>query len=143
MDEQKTKTQTIMKTTKNYEVNYRKMCWNGYRFSRRIWWIRMFNHLNTLPALLMNYQWSRKHKWYRVRASIVSALTSRKAEIVTPSQWIQSYPCESKTSQETQKSLQKFLEPTRKPTVIYTDNSLEFGKSCENFSWKSSYVNAT
>ena len=29
----------------------------------------------------------------------------------------------------------KFLEPTRKPKVIYTDNSLEFGKSCEEFSW--------
>ena len=28
-------------------------------------------------------------------------------------QWIQSYPCKTKTSQETQKSLQKFLEPTR------------------------------
>ena len=25
----------------------------------------------------------------------------------------------------------KFLEPTRKPKVIYTDNSLEFGKSCD------------
>ena len=33
------------------------------------------------------------------------------------------------------KSLQKFLEPTRKPKVIYTDNSLEFGKSCEELSW--------
>ena len=40
-----------------------------------------------------------------------------------------------KTSQETQKSLQKLLEPTRKPQVIYTDNSLEFGKSCEELSW--------
>ena len=29
----------------------------------------------------------------------------------------------------------KFLEPTRKPIVIYTDNSLEFGKSCEELSW--------
>ena len=29
----------------------------------------------------------------------------------------------------------KFLEPTRKPKVIYTDNSLEFGKSCEDISW--------
>ena len=46
-------------------------------------------------------------------------------------QWIQSHPCKTKTSQETQRSLQKFLEPTRKPKVIYTDNSLEFGKSCE------------
>ena len=29
----------------------------------------------------------------------------------------------------------KFLEPTRKPKVIYTDNSLEFGKACEDLSW--------
>ena len=50
-------------------------------------------------------------------------------------QWIQAYPCETKTSQETQRSLQKFLEPNRKPKVIYTDNSLEFGKSCEGLSW--------
>ena len=50
-------------------------------------------------------------------------------------QWIQSYPCKTKTSQETQRSLQKFLEPNRKPKVIYTDNSLEFGKACEDLSW--------
>ena len=29
----------------------------------------------------------------------------------------------------------KFLERTRQPKVIYTDNSLEFGKSCEELSW--------
>ena len=50
-------------------------------------------------------------------------------------QWIQTYPCKTKTSQETQRSLQKFLEPDRKPKVIYTDNSLEFGKACEDLSW--------
>ena len=50
-------------------------------------------------------------------------------------QWIQSYPCRTKTSQETQRCLQKFLEPDRKPKVIYTDNSLEFGKACEDLSW--------
>ena len=50
-------------------------------------------------------------------------------------QWIQAYPCKNKTSQETQRSLQKFLEPERKPKVIYTDNSLEFGKACEYLSW--------
>ena len=33
------------------------------------------------------------------------------------------------------KTIQKFLEPTRKPKVIYTDNSLEFGKACEDLSW--------
>ena len=50
-------------------------------------------------------------------------------------QWIQAYPCKNKTSQETQRRLQKFLEPERKPKVIYTDNSLEFGKACEDLSW--------
>ena len=50
-------------------------------------------------------------------------------------QWIQSYPCKTKTSQDTQRSLQKFLEPNRKSKVIYTDNSLEFGKACEYLSW--------
>ena len=50
-------------------------------------------------------------------------------------QWIQADPCKSKTSQETQRSLQKFLEPERNPKVIYTDNSLEFGKACEDLSW--------
>ena len=50
-------------------------------------------------------------------------------------QWIQSYPCKAKTSQETQRSLQKFLKPNRKHNVIYTDNSLEFGKACEDLSW--------
>ena len=33
------------------------------------------------------------------------------------------------------RSLQKFLEPERNPKVIYTDNSLVFGKACEDFSW--------
>ena len=50
-------------------------------------------------------------------------------------QWIQAYPCKNKTSQETQRSSQKFLEPERKPKVIYTDNYLEFGKACEDLSW--------
>ena len=49
-------------------------------------------------------------------------------------QWIQAYPCKTKTSQEIQRSLQIFLEPDRKSKVIYTDNSLEFGKSCEDLS---------
>ena len=49
-------------------------------------------------------------------------------------QWIQSYPCKTTTFKETQLSLQKFLEPDRKPKVIYTDTSLEFGKACEDLS---------
>ena len=42
---------------------------------------------------------------------------------------------QTKTSQETQWSLQKFLEPNGKPKVIYTDNTLEFGTACEDLSW--------
>ena len=50
-------------------------------------------------------------------------------------QWIQAYPCKTKTSQETQRSLQKFLEHERNPKVIYTDNSLEVGQACEDLCW--------
>ena len=63
-----------------------------------------------------------------------SPICSRGAEYIA-TKWIQAYPCKTKTSQETQRSLQKFLEPERKPEVIYTDNSLEFGKACEDLSW--------
>ena len=31
--------------------------------------------------------------------------------------------------------LAKVLGPDRKPKVIYTDNSLEFDKACEDLSW--------
>ena len=41
-------------------------------------------------------------------------------------QWLPSYTCKTKTSQETQKSLMKFQEPTRKRKVIFSDKSLEF-----------------
>ena len=46
-----------------------------------------------------------------------------------------SCPCKTKTSQETVRRVRKFLESTRKPKVIYTDNSLQFGKSFEDLSW--------
>ena len=49
-------------------------------------------------------------------------------------QWIQSYPCKTKTSQENGKEFAKFLEASHKPKVICTDNSLECGKSCEDLS---------
>ena len=65
-------------------------------------------------------------------------------ETITDMQsWYRTWPlngsrrirAKTKTSQETQRSLQKFLEPDKKPKVIYTDNSLEFGKTCEDLSW--------
>ena len=40
-----------------------------------------------------------------------------------------------KLHKKTQRSMQKFLEPNRKPKVIFTDNSWNFGKACEDLSW--------
>ena len=143
-------------------------------------WVRMFDHINTLPALLMNYQRIREQKCNRgsskhsvhthfskdpncdicLKTKITRSSCERRAGTGVPraehfgdlitanhkvlseesqtrnnhryavmvqdlaTQWLQSYPCETKTSWETQKSPMKFLEPTRKPKVIYSDTSL-------------------
>ena len=50
-------------------------------------------------------------------------------------QWIQSYPCKTKSAHATEKSLLKFLEPSQAPKVVYTDNSMEFGNACKVLSW--------
>ena len=42
---------------------------------------------------------------------------------------------QTKCSYETEKSLLKFLEPSHRPKVLSTDNSMEFGKACEDLSW--------
>ena len=59
--------------------------------------------------------------------------------------WIQSHPCTTRTSKETEKSLRKFFEPSQKPEVVCTDNTLEFGNFCEEFSWnhRASVANST
>ena len=58
-------------------------------------------------------------------------------------QWIQSYPCNTKTSQETQRSLQKFLEPNRKPKVILHWQFLGIWLSLWRSFLESLYVNTT
>ena len=40
-----------------------------------------------------------------------------------------------KPHRKLKEACKSFLEPDRKPEVIYTDNSLEFGKACEDLSW--------
>ena len=50
-------------------------------------------------------------------------------------QWFQSCPCKTETSQETERSLRQFLEPSGKSKVIYTVHALEFGTSHEELSW--------
>ena len=44
-------------------------------------------------------------------------------------QWIQSYPCKKKTSQETERSSRKFLQPSEQLKVIYCDNSWNLAHS--------------
>ena len=46
-------------------------------------------------------------------------------------QWLQTLSGKTKTSRETEKSSRRLLEPKEN----YTDNSLEFGKVCEELLW--------
>ena len=63
--------------------------------------------------------------------------------IIDMQSWCRTWPpngssrilAKQKLGRKHKRSLQKFLEPDRKPEVIYTDNSLEFGKACEDLSW--------
>ena len=57
-------------------------------------------------------------------------------------QWIQSYLCKSKTSQETQKSLRKFLEPDRKPKAFTLTNPWNLASLARNI-LESLYVDTT
>ena len=82
-----------------------------------------------VPRAERRSQSSQWRKWIAKQSSIC-----RGTRLRNTTQWMQSYPYKTKTFQETQKSLMKFLEPTKQLEVIYTDNYLEFGKSCEELS---------
>ena len=77
-------------------------------------------------------------KFEKISAWNLTKVRSKK-EVIDALWWYKTWPLsgynltlvKQKTSQETQKSLQIFLEPSANPKVIYTDNSLEFGKACE------------
>ena len=92
------------------------------------------------------FSWSifRAHiqeKW-GIRVSTVSSVKIVNLETITDMQsrcrtWPLNGSCRirvKKTSQETQRILQQFLEPDRKPKVIYADNSFELGNACEDLS---------
>ena len=61
--------------------------------------------------------------------------------IIVMQSWCRTWPPNgSSRTRARQKLLRKHKgacksEPKRKPTVVYTDNSLEFGKACEDLSW--------
>ena len=75
-------------------------------------------------------QYSQWRKWIEEQSSTCRAGTRFGNAVVTilPVQ-------HKKLHRRPSKNQMKFPEPNRKPKVTYTDNSLEFGKSCEESSW--------
>ena len=69
-------TQTM---TKNYREMSCKVCQMGNWSSSMDRLMKVFQNINTLPVLLMNYLWSREQKWYRVNRTF--SLISRKTGI--------------------------------------------------------------
>ena len=81
------------KDAKKYKAIYYTNCRIGCWCSERIWSMNVVSQshgeiqsldIETLPILLMNYQWSREHKWAQVRVRIVSTRTFRRTQIAIP-----------------------------------------------------------
>ena len=89
----------------------RTSCW-------KIWWL--------------DNSRSQSSQW-QLRISKQSSICSRGAGLGNSVDTIVSV--QNKNFTRNTEKLAKFLEPDRKPKVIYTDNSLEFGKACEDLSW--------
>ena len=90
INRQKPKTKIKMKDAKKYKAISCMTCGIGCRSSERIWSMNavLYSHgetlsldIETLPVLLVNYQWSREQMWNRVRVSIVSTRTFRRTQI--------------------------------------------------------------
>ena len=100
----------------NYKGTMQKTQWRSRTSCRKFWWLDNSRSKSS--------QWK---LWISKQSSI--SCGAGLSHSMDPDISVQN----KKTSQEPQRSLQKFLEPERKPKVIYTDNSLEFGKACEDF----------
>ena len=90
MSQQKPKTKIKMKDAKKFKAIFYMNCLIGCWSSERIWSMNAVRQsygetlsldIETLPVLLMNYQWSREQKRNRVRVSMVSTRTFRRTQI--------------------------------------------------------------
>ena len=75
---------------------------------------------------------------HRVLSEVCESRNNHRYAIVVQdlaTQWIQSCPCKTKNFSGNTKEFAKALGARKENKVIYTDNSLEFGKPCENLSW--------
>ena len=87
----------------------------------------------TAVSVTISISVKNRHSRILLRALLRGRMREVRREPEVPEARVPMVEC-LEPSQETQRSLQKFLEPNRKPKAIYTDNSLEFGKSCEDLS---------
>ena len=93
--------------------------WRSSTSSRKVWWL--------------DNSRSQSSQW-RLWISEPSQICSRGARLghsMDPGVSVQ----KQKPLRKQKKSLRKFLVPSLKQKVICTDNSSEFGKSCEELSW--------
>ena len=102
----------------NYEGPLRKTHWRSRTSCRNFWF---FDYSRSQSSQL------------RLSISKQSSICNGGAGVGHPMDPVVSV--QNKNYSGNTRSLQKFLEPNRKPNVIYTDNSLEFGKACEDLSW--------
>ena len=98
---------------KNNKKSLHKAHWRSSTTSREVWWFDNRCSQFTERGVWIKEQWQTRCRGSRFCRSVA--------------------PCKNKTSQETEKCLRKFLEPSEKPKVIYTDNSLEFVKNLWRF----------
>ena len=70
------------------------------------------------------------------RAHVEQSPTCRTVQDLA-TQWLQSFPCKRKSSEETSKTCCSSWSLRGNQKVKNTDNSLEFGRSCEELSWES------
>ena len=80
MNQQKSKIQIKM-TTRNYRKVSCKVCWIGFRNSIMDWLMKVFQNIDKLPVLLMNYLWSREQKLHQVNT--IPLLISLRTRIAT------------------------------------------------------------
>ena len=103
------------------------------KITRAPWWRRTGEAVPRAANLVIDNSRSQSSQW-RLWISKQSTICSRGARLGYPMDPVVSVQNKNFTGNP-ERSLQKFLEPTRKPKVICTDNSLEFGKACEDVSW--------
>ena len=106
-----------------------------------VWHVRsgVFSFCSPPARFLVGYRWFSAVEpavsSFEGKCAIISTFSSVCLVVCCPCLWCGGRHLAAFSLSETEKGSQKVLEPTRKPKVIYIDNSLEFGNSCEDLSW--------